>query len=757
MTRIAAPLIALCVTLAAGPALSQVSSVAINVDPQDVGLGGSVAPAQWNAMRVSIDYAGQQPRQVECRWLVADRDGDRVIASREVALNPQRADQRVWLYAPVPRRQGRNPAWLVQVVSEDGQTVLASTRAGARRTLDQQKQTIGVMASAALGLDRYTDRATRHEAIELIRGLELADLPDRWHGLAPLEALIWTPQGGRPVDTAVPDASLDALREWVRRGGHLILSIPAVNQTWSDSTLADLLPLPAEAFRQRTDLAPPAALGPVRGEASTVDLTVFNAPATDDAAVIARDDQGNPFIVAGRRGFGRVTLIGLDLTSPPVTQMGLPFGRYRIWNDIFRWQGPVFSQSFIEQQRKQQQMDQLSFRNEAQADRFIPGLIAMRETAAPMLMGAVLLFALYWLLAGPISFLVLKKRGLTHYSWLGFVAVVGVFLIVSWAGALVTRPATRAISHFSVVSARAGSDLVHTRSWFSLFVPEFGQTDLALAPDQPEAPNTLAAPGLPWGPGSAGFTDQRRYSLDAPAPNRAAIPFRATAKQLQLNYHGPLSPNDQPLPDSWVMPQGELRIENHWPVGQLSHGLPRPLHDVLLVYCPGDGEMPWVWRHTATDGAWAPNELLDVADRPSVARLVKKPAQYTADRNWRQEGFLGQLIARKAGQQFMDLTPTRLTATDSELIKAIEMLSFYQALPPPNFRDTDGSANLNITRSLGRALDLTHLTHGRRLILIGYMKQAPMPAPLSVEGDAVPSQGWTVVRWIYDFTDNNSQ
>ena len=86
-------------------------------------------------------------------------------------------------------------------------------------------------------------------------------------------------------------------------------------------------------------------------------------------------------------------------------------------------------------------------------------------------------------------------------------------------------------------------------------------------------------------------------------------------------------------------------------------------------------------------------------------------------------------------------------------VRMIELLSFYDALPPPSYRAE--AVNLfdrpvAYQRSVGRALDLTPLTAGARVILIGYLEHSPLPAPLTVDGGPVESDGWTVVRWVYD-------
>jgi hypothetical protein len=151
--------------------------------------------------------------------------------------------------------------------------------------------------------------------------------------------------------------------------------------------------------------------------------------------------------------------------------------------------------------------------------------------------------------------------------------------------------------------------------------------------------------------------------------------------------------------------------------------------------------MPWVWRH----GDWQPGGLIDLhqsRQQSTVGRLVERPEQYAEERRWHEEGFLGQLISADAGRGQL--------SADSELVKTMEMLTFYQALPPPNFRRIQDQA-VSYRRTVGDALDLTHLTQGRRLILIGHIKNQALPAPLTADSEAIDGRGWTVVRWVHDF------
>jgi len=83
------------------------------------------------------------------------------------------------------------------------------------------------------------------------------------------------------------------------------------------------------------------------------------------------------------------------------------------------------------------------------------------------------------------------------------------------------------------------------------------------------------------------------------------------------------------------------------------------------------------------------------------------------------------------------------------------LLSFFAALPPPMVTRDGSHGAFNgfalYERTVLRGLDLTALTTGRRIIIIGHLPNSKLPVPLSVDGETVPSEGWTIVRWIYDF------
>ena len=83
------------------------------------------------------------------------------------------------------------------------------------------------------------------------------------------------------------------------------------------------------------------------------------------------------------------------------------------------------------------------------------------------------------------------------------------------------------------------------------------------------------------------------------------------------------------------------------------------------------------------------------------------------------------------------------------------MLSLFGMMKPPVYLRTPDARQdpetLTMHRELGRELDLSAWLTRPCLILIGYLEDTPTPVPLRLndDEDPPPSDGLTIVRWIY--------
>jgi len=328
---------------------------------------------------------------------------------------------------------------------------------------------------------------------------------------------------------------------------------------------------------------------------------------------------------------------------------------------------------------------------------------------------------------------------------------VMLFSAICWGGALLLRPNKTRVEHVSIMDIDAISGDVHVHSWLSLFVARHGDVDIALEAGEGDANrDAIWAPGLPaFGYDEGTFLDPRRYTVDAASPRSMNAPFRSTAKQLELDYLGRMDNSSVVRADEWIFPQPyRMRIEGGFPAGSVSHGMPGALRQVMVVWCPGGGEMPWVWRQAER---WQPDQQLQIerpsVDRDRISRLIVRGSDET---KW--SGYLHDTLISKNDSlgRLEDDMSGAMRPKENDLIAGVEMLTFYSMLPPPAWWETSFTSQpQHYYRPAGRQVDITHLLAFRGIVLIGYMRNAPLPAPLVVDGDPVAGEGWTVVRWMY--------
>lgn len=651
----------LCVLIGAATACPSASAqqqgVELIVLPTDIGLEGRVHPGNWVPVRLRLVHQASTARDVICRFIYKDRDGDSVAAQRAIVLNPADetgAPQITWLYGHP--QDSANPSYRFDVVDAATNTVLASVDQSPVSLRQRGSQFIGICGPSSMGLDARQNQPSLHEPFTAQTNLSLASLPDHWLGYQQLSALIWTPRDIDPTDASVPPAVLNALREWVYRGGRLVIVLPDRNQSWTQlPSWTQAMPVSGDQVKPST--ASTDQLVRFLGAARTTDsiqvlVNHFTADAegADPPGTLLRGSDGRIYVATARHGFGSVTVIGIDLTQPRLAQLGLPQGRgdWPFWNLVFGFRNPILAPDLGDR------YERAGYQTPAgRLQLYGLGGITQQNTAmtgqvAAGLTAAVVLFAVYFLMAGVLMDRTLRKKKLNQHGWVVFSGLTLVFTLIAWSGAWGLSQHKLTARHLSIVDIDAGTDTARVQSWASVLTPGFGLADFQIHThkDLPLAEQwqpVLYNPSPDSAASLSGYLDPQTYAFDLSQTDRAQIPSRATVKQIAMNYTGPLTMLMPGLEEAIDPTRGSVgytqtshaRGPARQLTGEIKHQLPNALEDVVIIFCPGapdasaddttalDRRQPWVW--SPPTGKWEPGQPLDLTMPPSAMQLVAAP------------------------------------------------------------------------------------------------------------------------------------
>jgi len=736
------------------------ATLPVQVEVESFGVGDTVRPGDWMGVRLRLIDDGDRVRAAGVRLHVEDVDGDTALMERRITLNPGRPVG-VWLYARLPHGTGDGEAFTVTVHALAGDAAdaplgrrIGATRIQPRRLLDASRPMIGIVGRQRLGLQEYTTQTPRsqwpptsHELIALVADLVPQTMPDAWLGLASFETLLWVE--GDP--SSLTEASAQGVREWVHRGGHLVVVLPPIGQTWTDgrsNPLIDLMPRARVERRDQVDLeAYRPMLTDLRGvplpDESTLHVFTREQDATPSEAtpLLRGPDRA---AVAMRRivGAGMVTLIGFDLAD---RRLAGRLDAETFWHRVLGKRFNAFSLPEIEAiQRTAERTPNFTSRQGVWLDSRIAAEINMTGRAGRGLLLSVALFVAYLLLQGPLGYTLLRRRGWTRHAWSLFVLIAGLFTIVAWTGAETMRPARTEIRSITLIDHVYGQPVDRARSWMSVLLPDYGQRRVSI--EQPEravgaAPawrDALSVWEDPMDPVSRAFPNPREYVVDARRPNSIDAPARSTVKQFRADWlGGPPFPMPRPVNGSEViLADAGLR-------GVIEHDLPAALDHVQIVLVRGQkgygrvdpespgGPLPADVRAWSLSEAWEAGRPLDLSTLGEAST---------------GEEFFDVLAARQSGGG--SARAGGASAGLSTTAQQFDALTWGPMLAQPHWRVRRGTERA-LQRRAAHTYDLGKWFTQPCLIVVGQMQRGPTPVPLRVEGREVLSRGRTVLRWIY--------
>lgn len=807
--------------LLGGP-LAAFAQTDVSVDLEQFGVGGAFRPGGVAGIRVQLTStgpAGAAGKNYWVQWQVPNADGDIAECGRSVAL-ASGGSGFFWLYGWLPPETNASSVWTVRVFEEkDGVrgAETGGTRVGPTsgksggNVIEPEDALIGVIGERRLGLDDYSRNTINrghpifaNENTAVASGMKPDQLPDRWYGLSQFEALVWA---GDASPSGLGLSQSEAIREWVRRGGHLVVVLPAAGNSWgmgveAANLLSDLLPCRTRGMTPRLDegvklesllttLSKYDKVSSTMREQPTFPIRVFRDFANGFDVGLAKDryeplislPDGRVIAVQRWFGFGRVTVIGVDLVDGRFNSLGLPQAD-AFWNRIL---GRRCDTPTNDELRALENASRLNPRAESRdnamgSGQLIlgPGGISMSGDAGLGLLAAVVLFGAYFLCASPLGFAVLKHYGVERHSWLVFAALSAAFTALAW-GVVQALPKSSGISHITILDhvARPAGDprpeepqYQRAVSYFSAYLPRYGKTRVAVASDKDQ--QDVLASWTPPGPPPTRFPNVDQYRIDvARQPGAYEIPSRATSTQLYAQWMGGLDPawggmlqedpND-PIRVEYGADGQETQLK-----GTIINNLPGELRDWTVIWVKNrrpprrhydvvdDKLQPW----PAAAGAAAPSSI-GSAYRWDAAR-GKNPFQASAkialSTDLQAPASMQGYVTRHYVEPFVGrdnymsnaATPT---VSEDDRRRYLEMMTIFGLLDPPTYLkspNNSGEDTVAFHRQLGRELDLSPWLTRPCLIVIGYIEKSAVPTPLRLGGDNSPptGEGLTMVRWIY--------
>jgi hypothetical protein len=384
----------------------------------------------------------------------------------------------------------------------------------------------------------------------------------------------------------------DAIKEWVDHGGHLIVAVGRNWQVVRDSVLAPILPATPNGTIRINDIGAIEAFAGGGASQLATDTSSLNIAKLEGVEAkggkVLCSTATSPIIVRGAYGFGRVTLVGIDVDQPPFSTWD---NNAQFWSRAIDLHptGSGLGQNAASSRFRAFGVGDLSSQLKVSLDQF-PGVKLI-----PFGWVAFFIF-IYILLIGPGDYFFLRKvLKRMELTWITFPAIVLLVSGVAYWAAYQAKGTELRVNQVDVVDVDIASSQVRGASFVNVFSPRNLDYEVAIVPkpinggpSMPPGTETriswFGAPeqglrgmnggGRPMGFGSSGYAYAPSGRVERLEGVR--IPIWST-KAFTARWFAPIG--GEPIIESELVPSGIDRLN-----GTITNRLDIPLKGAILIY-----------------------------------------------------------------------------------------------------------------------------------------------------------------------------
>ncbi|GAB4515805.1 MAG: hypothetical protein OHK0046_19830 [Anaerolineae bacterium] len=478
-------LLLVMLTLVLVPARAQVENLLTMT--VDAGYDGWFRPNQWLPLRIELENRGDP---INGFVVVRPETSGSALAntfSTPVELSTN-SSQSLFLYMTA-----RDNASVVRVelLNADRQ-VVTSREVNLRDMFSRDRLYVVVTQAATNIVDLSEISVGGYEAFQANWNTD--NLPDRPGALDSVDAMLFT-----NVDTgSLSTAQQTALRQWVLRGGHLLVTGGAGWQATA-AGLDALLPLTPQSSTTVDHLGNLPELAGDYDTSLTGDTIVTEGDLREDVRVLATTPDSTPLIMRRQYGNGVVDYLAVDPATQPLRDWE---GLTELWFTLLssRDARPAWTYGFSDWERA------------VSAVEILPGVDLL-----PAVLGLITFLVAYIALIGPLNYLILSRLNRREYAWVTIPILIVIFSVLAYSVGFEVRGNQTTLSRLSVVQTWPESDEARVDQLIGLLAPRRDDYTISMTDDRLLRPvsRTLVDPGALVGNAQASTDIQQSTRFEA--------------------------------------------------------------------------------------------------------------------------------------------------------------------------------------------------------------------------------------------------